>query len=209
MATLPSSAAEGDTRVRLLDAAMALFADRGYVGTTVAEIERAAGLAPRSGGLYQHFAGKEELLHAALERELGAVDELGGVITTLPADDLRAALTRLAEWNLGSLSRRKNLNRFLARDGDQLPPALKGRLYDRLVAHPFEQVVDLLRTVPPPAEGPRLDVEALAIIFVQSMAGYRAMESTFGKVIGGVDDERFVRTWVEVALAVARDSGGS
>src|SRR2546421_9024600 len=37
------------TRARILDAAMALFAERGYQGTTVGDIEQAAGLAPRSG----------------------------------------------------------------------------------------------------------------------------------------------------------------
>jgi AcrR family transcriptional regulator len=196
-----------DTRTRLLDAAMELFAERGYTGSTVGEIERVAGLAPRSGALYQYFSGKEDLLHAALERELGAVDELASVIENLPTDDVRGALTRLAEWNLASLSRRRNLNRFIARDGDRLPERLQAQLYERLVARPFEQVVEILRAVLPPAAAGRFDVEALALIFVQAMAGYRNMESTFGKVVGDVDDERFVRSWVEVALAVARDAG--
>jgi len=186
---------------------MELFAERGYAGTTVGEIERAAGLAPRSGALYQYFSGKEALLHAALEHELGAVDELASVIESLPPDDPRAALTSLAEWNLASLSRRKNLNRFIARDGDRLPQPLRAKLYERLVARPFNQIADILRAVLPAAGARRFDVEALALIFVQSMAGYRSMESTFGKVVGGVDDQRFVRSWVEVALAVARDAG--
>jgi AcrR family transcriptional regulator len=188
---------------------MELFAEHGYAGTTVGDIERAAGLAPRSGALYQYFGGKDDLLLAALEHELGAVDALGAVIEDLPANDARAALTRLAEWNLASLSRRKNLNRFIARDGDRLPQALQKRLYERLVARPYEQITDLLRAALPAAEARRFDVEALALIFVQSMAGYRAMESTFGKVVGDVDDERFVRSWVEVALAVVRDAGAA
>jgi AcrR family transcriptional regulator len=186
---------------------MQLFAERGYDGTTVGEIERAAGLAPRSGALYQYFSGKEELLRAAVERELSAVDELGSMIETLPPGDLRSGLTRLAEWNLASLARRKALNRFLARDADRLPPALKAKLYDRLVAQPYEQVFELLRAQLTAAERRRFDVEALALIFIQAMAGYRSMQATFGNVVGNVDDERFVRSWVEVALAVARDAG--
>jgi len=40
-----------------MTAAIELFAERGFDGTSVGEIERAAGLAPRSGALYQHFKG--------------------------------------------------------------------------------------------------------------------------------------------------------
>jgi AcrR family transcriptional regulator len=186
---------------------MQLFAEHGYDGTTVGEIERAAGLAPRSGALYQYFGGKEELLYAAVERELVAVDELSSVMEALPRGDLRSVLRNLAEWNLASLSRRQMLNRFLAREADRLPPALKAKVYDRLVARPYEQVSELLKSQMSAAEQRPLDVEALALIFIQAMAGYRSMQATFGKVPGGVDDERFVRTWVEVALAVARDAG--
>ncbi len=186
---------------------MRLFAERGYDRTTVGEVEREAGLAPRSGALYQYFAGKEELLHAALERELRAVEELGSVMEALPLGDLRAELTLLARWNLASLSRRAALNRFLARDAGRLPPELKDKLYDGLVARPYAQVVEALRGRLAGTNAPWDDVEALAVIFIQAMSGYRNMEATFGRVAGGVDDERFVRTWVELALAVARDAG--
>ena len=209
MAARTKSSPEADTQTRLLESAMELFAEHGYAGTTVGDIERAAGLAPRSGALYQYFGGKDDLLLAALEHELGAVEALGAVIEDLPAHDARVALTRLAEWNLASLTRRKNLNRFIARDWGLLPRVRQKRLYERLVAFPYERIVDLLRAVLPAAEARRFDVEALALIFVQSMAGYRAMESTFGKVVGDVDDERFVRSWVEVALAVARDASAA
>ena len=54
------------TRERLMTAAIELFAERGFEGASVGEIERSAGLAPRSGALYQHFkGGKQELLWCA------------------------------------------------------------------------------------------------------------------------------------------------
>lgn len=200
-------AEETTTRTRLLEAAMRLFAERGYDRTTVGEIERAAGLAPRSGALYQYFSGKEELLHAALELELRAVDELDSVMEALPLGDLRAELTLLARWNLASLSRRQSLRRFLARDAERLPLALTSELYDRLVTRPYDQIVQVVeRRLASPDASP-LDVEALAVIFVQAMSGYRDMEATFSRVYADVDDERFVRSWVEAVLAVARDAG--
>ena len=55
------------TRERILAAAVELFGRQGYHGTSVGEIETAAGLVPRSGGLYKHFPSKAALLEAAIE----------------------------------------------------------------------------------------------------------------------------------------------
>ncbi len=53
-----------ETRQRLLAAAAAVFAERGYDGTRVADIASAAGVS--NGALYAHFGSKAELLVAAL-----------------------------------------------------------------------------------------------------------------------------------------------
>jgi AcrR family transcriptional regulator len=53
-----------DTRERLLRAAAAVFAERGYDGTRVADIAAAAGVS--NGALYAHFDSKAELLVEAL-----------------------------------------------------------------------------------------------------------------------------------------------
>lgn len=54
------------TRERLLDAAMRLFAEKGYLATSVAEILQQAGA--NSGSLYHYFPTKQDLLIAVLER---------------------------------------------------------------------------------------------------------------------------------------------
>jgi len=51
----------GATSERLLDAAAALFADKGYVGTSTREIAAALGI--RKASLYHHIGNKEELLY--------------------------------------------------------------------------------------------------------------------------------------------------
>ncbi len=50
-----------NTRERIKAAALQLFAERGYAAASIAAIESAAGLAPRAGAFYRHFAGKEAL----------------------------------------------------------------------------------------------------------------------------------------------------
>jgi AcrR family transcriptional regulator len=190
-----------------MTAAMELFAERAFAGTSVGAIERAAKLAPRSGALYQHFkGGKDELLLCAIERELVAIDELGSVLDMLPLGDLRAELTQMARWNLGSLERRSQLARFVRCDGARLPQPLRDELYKRLAEQPYRQIVDWLRGRLPETD-PSLDLYALALILIEPMSAYHSMRQTFGHVPDDVDDERFIASWVEVALAVARRYG--
>jgi AcrR family transcriptional regulator len=53
------------TRAALVDAAVALFTERGFAGTSTTEIVRRADVT--RGALYHHFADKEELFGAAYE----------------------------------------------------------------------------------------------------------------------------------------------
>ena len=124
-----------------MDAALKLFADCGYKATTIGAIETEAGLAPRSGALYQHFKGKQQLLEAMLDRELAGMDELAHAMEMFPLGDLRAELTMLARWNLASLDRRASLTRFVRREADLLPQRQRAKLYDRLVARPYAEIV--------------------------------------------------------------------
>ena len=63
------------TRTRLIDAAAQVFAEKGYDRAGVQEISRRAGLT--TGAIYGRFAGKAELLQAAIEsRTTDELDEL-------------------------------------------------------------------------------------------------------------------------------------
>jgi AcrR family transcriptional regulator len=190
-----------------MDAALKLFAEHGYKATSVGAIESEAGLAPRSGALYHHFKGKPQLLEATLDRELAGMDELTHAIAMFPLGDLRAEMTMLARWNLASLDRRAALTRFVRRDADLLPKRLRTKLYDRLVARPYTEIVSWLGArfqeagIDPP------DLDALALILIESMAAYRELNRLFGRVPAEIDDERFIAAWVETALAIAQKYG--
>jgi AcrR family transcriptional regulator len=58
-------------RTQILDAALKLFAHRGYGATTVREIAEAAGLS--HGNVYYHFPDKEVIFHALLQRYMDAI----------------------------------------------------------------------------------------------------------------------------------------
>jgi len=67
-----------ETRSRLLDAAVEVFAARGYEGARVADITRSAGLS--SGAVYTHYTSKAELLVDAIRAH--GPDELGKLMAT-------------------------------------------------------------------------------------------------------------------------------
>jgi len=78
----PSPDTPSDTRDRILDAAEALFAVHGLAGTAIRDIARAVGLTPAS--LYNHFAGKQAIYDAVLER---GIRPLLDVMKELPTRD--------------------------------------------------------------------------------------------------------------------------
>ncbi len=111
----PRSRSTGSPEVsavdEILDAAAALFIERGYAATTTRAITDRVGI--RQGGLYYHFASKDDVLRELLRRIIAAplqaaerLADLDGV----PASVRLAALVRCdahellrAEHNIGSL----------------------------------------------------------------------------------------------------------
>jgi len=98
------------TRDRLLAGALDLFAEQGYRATTIDQIERAAGLTPRAGALYNHFPSKMALLQAVLDERTRAIEEFGERLELgASLRDLRAELLLIARWGLGELERERLL----------------------------------------------------------------------------------------------------
>ncbi len=195
-----------NTRARLVTAAMRLFAERGYAGTTVGDIEAAAGLAPRSGALYQYFTSKRELLEAAFDRHVRDLEQMQSALDLLPLGDLRSELTLMARWNMQDLKKREDLYRFMRKEGDQFPE-LVAAVYEDISERPLRRVAELLCDRFRSAGVAEPDCEALVAVLVQSMSAYRAHESSFGKPPLLVDEERFIDMWVDVCLAFAQTRG--
>lgn len=63
----------GETREKLIEAARRLFVEKSYAETSTPEIVAAAGLT--RGALYHHFADKQALFRAVVEREAEQVAE--------------------------------------------------------------------------------------------------------------------------------------
>ncbi|MCE0535929.1 TetR/AcrR family transcriptional regulator [Kineosporia rhizophila] len=127
------------TRDRILDAAMQLFSEHGFRGTSVAAIERAAGLTPGAGGLYHHFRTKEAVLSEALERHLGRLGALRDIRRLFAGvQDLEVELTLIARYVLAELEAESELVQVLTIEG-RARPDLVGQTVQRLVGSSVEE----------------------------------------------------------------------
>lgn len=80
-------------RAAILDAARAVFAERGYARATIRGIAGRAGVT--HGLVMRHFASKEQLFIAAMPGASDLVDVLPGPVETAPARIARAFVDRM------------------------------------------------------------------------------------------------------------------
>ena len=98
----PEGTGNGGTRERIHDAGLTLFNDRGYTGTTVRELADACDLTP--GAIYNHYASKEALLFAIVDRVHDLADAvlaetLRGVGSD-PVDQLEALASAFTAFHI-------------------------------------------------------------------------------------------------------------
>ncbi|UOY02711.1 TetR/AcrR family transcriptional regulator [Blastococcus sp. PRF04-17] len=156
------------TREALLDSATGLFAERGYARTSLEEI--AAGARVTKGALYGHFAGKQALFRAALER----LEE------STTHDVLRAVEAAATPWD-GALAgldafllacRDTTYGRVVMREGPVALPYAEWCAAEEL--HSYKLVVGLVRMLIDAGEIDPLPLEAAARI-VHAVVGAAAM----------------------------------
>jgi AcrR family transcriptional regulator len=111
------------TRERILDEAFTLFATVGFQGTTLSEVERRVGLKVGTGSLYHHFRSKEDLLRAAVEREVQRCTEAVNAerAAVVWPDDPHKQMALAATLALANVRRFDALFRLLQTEGGRVP----------------------------------------------------------------------------------------
>jgi TetR/AcrR family transcriptional regulator len=97
------------TRDRILDVAEALFASRGFAGTSMRDIAAEAGLTAAS--LYNHFEGKDDLYVAVLQRGIRPLIDLMQRLAESEGGD--AATEAVIRAVMEHLARRPHLPRLI------------------------------------------------------------------------------------------------
>ena len=115
-----------ERRNQLVDAALRLFAEKGFDKTTIKDLSEAVGVA--QGLIYHYFGSKEELLFAAVDRH-GFLPELRRVLAASyerPADEV---LPEIAGDFYALLEEKRDLVRVFFRES-QTNPEVGKRLVD-------------------------------------------------------------------------------
>jgi AcrR family transcriptional regulator len=195
MITTVGRDAQEPTRERLLREGLRLFATRGFAGTTVGEIEAAAGLAPRRGALYNHFSSKEALLDAAVARYNETASEAVAEFAAVQISDPRALAVLFGRWLLARLDEQREIIQVLEHEGTRLV-----RLRDEFrkgteagfaaaatVIHRWlaEQAIDA-------------DAETISVILLGGLINFRRSTWTLGGAPLALDDERFLAGFADM-----------
>jgi AcrR family transcriptional regulator len=182
------------TRERIVDEAMRLFSEHGYAATSIAKIEAASGLTPGAGGIYHHFASKEAVLAAGIERQLarlGALREIRHVLGSL--GDLKAELTLTARYILAELDSESELLRILASDARSRPQLLTTAV-EQLVGSTFTGFATWIAGSAEREISPE-EAKALAALGLGSLFSSRLLRDIIG-IPAQVEDDTLVDTWV-------------
>jgi AcrR family transcriptional regulator len=128
------------TAERILDAAEALFAERGYAGATLRDVASQVGL--RTPSLYNHFPNKESLYAAVLERGISPVlDVLSEVVEARDRSD--RDVRQVVERTMALVGLRPELPRLIQHEtlsgGRHLTPMLRAWI-QRTFARAYEMV---------------------------------------------------------------------
>jgi AcrR family transcriptional regulator len=188
------------TRERIVDEAMRLFGQNGFRGTSVVQIEKAAGLSPGAGGLYHHFASKDDVLIEGIRRHLARLDALRqvrGVLTNL--GDLRAELTVVARFSLAEIDGEAELFQILASEARRRPELLSGAA-DQLVSATYAGFAGWLRETVKPRRLSAERARTIAVLAMGSLLSGRILWHVMG-VESGVDDEALIAGWVDMVMA--------
>jgi len=193
------------TRERIVIEAMRLFAQRGFRGTSVSQIEAAAGLSPGSGGLYHHFSSKDAVLAEGVSRHLARLDALRDIRQVFAGiGDVKSQLAITARYYLAELDSQADLLRLLVAEARRKPDLLTSAV-DHLVARTYEDFAEWLGLAAPQA--PRERVRAVSAIGLGALLASRLTRDVLGTGSPGVSDETLVATWTEMMARTLEDAG--
>jgi AcrR family transcriptional regulator len=164
------------TRQAILDAALDLFAERGFFGTSLRDVASAVGV--RESALYNYFAGKEALFEALLMAHQDTKMARRSLLVDGAITDGPALLEQLAMATLDGFAepREQKLFRIMMSDGLRLAKEGRLNLHERM-ASGREQLHDILRRLI--AEGwlRAGDINVLAMSFVSPLVMWRQLQA--------------------------------
>ena len=201
----PRNADGQRTRQAILDAALELFAQKGYFGTSLRDVAAAVGV--RESAIYNYFKSKDALFEALILEDQHTRLERLSSIADGPIADGRAVLEQLALTSLESFlaPRDQQLFRILMSDGIRLAKTGRINLYERL-GHGRERMHDIMRRLIRERWLRAADPQMLAISFNSPLMLWRHLLAIDADLPMIKDPRAFARQHVDQFLRGAAEA---
>jgi len=195
----PKNADGQRTRQAILDAALDLFAQKGYFGTSLRDVASSVGV--RESALYNYFESKDALFDALILADQHTKIERLASIAEGPIPDGRAVLEQIAVDALESYlaPRHQQLFRILMSDGIRLAKSGRINLYERL-GHGRERLHDIMRRLIRDGWLRAADPQILGIAFASPLMLWRHLHAIDADLPMIRDPRAFARQHVDQFL---------
>jgi AcrR family transcriptional regulator len=190
-------------RDRLLGEALTLFAAKGYGATSVADIQRASGLAPGSGALYKHFASKRELLEAAVAYRIDSIVEAREQYDAGNPRGVEQAVRTAGRLIWDNLKQSEDLLKVMLREPDELGD-LDEKTWQVITDNAYQRFADELAASNRSGRTSIPDPEAAAAVAIGSLSYAATLQALTTRSPGNVEDDRYFEAWVNQTVSVLK-----
>ncbi|OBF62409.1 TetR family transcriptional regulator [Mycobacterium sp. 852002-51971_SCH5477799-a] len=175
---------------------MRLFGQQGYRATSVNQIEKAAGLVPGCGALYNHFKSKQELLTAVIDRQLDRRRAMHDISALFAGrGDLRTELSLLCRYLMSVLDQETEFLKVVARTPAEESPRLNDA-YAALIDGLYSELGDWINTCASSLDS--TEAGRIAIIGVDALVGRSTSRIMLHSNHIDTTDEEYVTEWTEM-----------
>ncbi len=188
-------------RDRLLGAALRLFAAKGYAATSVADIQRASGLAPGSGALYKHFASKRALLEAAVTHRIDSIVAAREQFDAGQPGTVEQTVRTAGRLIWSNLNQSEDLLKVMLREPEELGD-LDEKTWQVITDNAYQRFADELTASNRSGRTSIPDPEAAAAVAIASLSYAATLQALSGRLPGNVDEDRYFEAWVDQTVSV-------
>ncbi|CAM2837809.1 TetR/AcrR family transcriptional regulator [Mycobacterium intermedium] len=195
-------------RDRLLAEALKLFAAKGYAATSVADIQRASGLAPGSGALYKHFASKRELLEAAVAYRIDSIVSAREQFDAGRPGNVEQAVRTAGQLIWSNLKESEDLLKVMLREPDELGD-LDQKTWQVITDNAYQRFADELKASNQRGRTNIPDPEAAAAVAIGALSYAATLQALTGRLPGNIDENRYLEAWVHQTVSLLTNQSNS
>jgi AcrR family transcriptional regulator len=185
------------TRDKILEAALKLFSQKGFLGATTREIAREAEVAEVT--LFRHFPSKEALFEEVIRR-YSFLPALKGILPGLEGAGYEEALLEIARRFLERLDERKDLIRIMLAERHHYPSQVKG-IFRGFLGEMIRMLADYFRQLQARGILRDFDPDVGAKAFLGSLFAYVNFLGFFLGTSGrGGRNDRFAEEFVKIFI---------